>query len=518
MRTFLIGTISFFIIASCSSVDNKKLSGTDADGPLMQDSLCIDPMLKSKLDETLAPFYHGVASGDPTQNAAIIWTRITLTTPSKTIPIRWEISLNPNFKTIEQTGEQSTTINDDYTLKIDVENLKPGTEYFYRFQHKEATSITGKLQTLPLVSDKMKIAFASCSNYEWGHFNAYGAMANDEDIDLIVHLGDYIYEYGTGTYGDTSLGRTNVPLQELISLQDYRTRYALYRLDKNLIRAHQNKPFITTWDDHEIANNSYMDGAENHQDSTEGEWSSRKNVGIQAYYEWMPVRAPKEKLYRSFSIGNLINLVILDTRISGRTAQIYDHENVEYQDQSRSILGQPQYNWLTSVLKENHKWKIIGNQVPLGPMLVPTEEGHHPYMDGWDGYPSERNKLLNFIADNKIDNLIFMTGDYHSSFALETPLGTKTIASEFIVPSINSSNYDEHTDSATVLRAQDGYLQLNPHIRHCNLTDHGYVNLTIKKEHVYAEFIYLESVDSFNLSLKPSVDFIVPSGKIMDKK
>jgi alkaline phosphatase D len=484
----------------------------------LKDSLQLDPLLVSALDESLKPFYHGVASGDPTNNAVVIWTRITPEHSIEKIDVEWELATDEGFSHLVSSGKYTTGPYRDFTVKVDVTGLQPGLTYYYRFKQGNFTSIIGTTKTIPINPSEMKIAFASCSNYEWGYFNAYGAMAIDDDIDLIVHLGDYIYEYAIGHYGDTSLGRLNVPAGEIITLQDYRSRYSIYRLDEDLMMAHQNKPFITTWDDHEIANNSYMDGAENHQDSTEGNWYSRKSAGTKAYYEWLPVREPTDRLYRSFKAGELFNLIILDTRIAGRTEQIYDPENESYKDESRSILGKEQYDWLTKELKEEQRWKIIGNQVPVGPMIVPTEEGSHPYMDGWDGYPAERNRLLKFITEHKMKNSIFMTGDYHSAFAIETPFGNANAAVEFVVPSINSSNYDEHTDSNTVVRAAEGYRKYNPHVRYCNLTDHGYVSLTIRKDQALAEFVYVETVKTRDLSVTTAVSFLVPSDVSIIKK
>ena len=509
----------FICILFCSCMNNDGEGHSEVIAAIqLADSLQLDPLLIPSLDESLKPFYHGVASGDPTNNAVVIWTRITPEHPVEKIEVEWELAKDEGFSRLVNSGNYTTGPNRDFTVKVDVTGLEPGQTYYYRFKQEDVTSITGTTRTIPSDPSEMKIAFASCSNYEWGYFNAYGAMALDDELDLVVHLGDYIYEYAIGDYGDTAIGRINVPEGEIITLQDYRSRYSIYRLDKELMMAHQKKPFITTWDDHEIANNSYMDGAENHQESTEGDWYSRKSAGTKAYYEWLPVREPTDKLYRSFKAGELFNLIILDTRIAGRTEQIYDHENDSYKDESRSILGNDQYDWLKNELKEEQQWKIIGNQVPFGPMIVPTEEGSHPYMDGWDGYPAERERVLNFITEQKIKNSIFMTGDYHSAFAIETPFGKMNAAVEFVVPSINSSNYDEHTDSATVVRAADGYRKYNSHIRYCNLTDHGYVSLTIRKDQALAEFVYVETVKAKDLSVTTAASFLVRSGASTIKK
>ncbi len=254
-----------------------------------------------------------------------------------------------------------------------------------------------------------------------------------------------------------------------------------------------------------------MHGAENHQSDTEGNWTDRRAAGTKAYYEWLPIRDPSDALYRSFGIGNLINLVILDTRITGRTEQMYDHTDEAYKNESRSILGQRQLEWLKTELQSHHYWKIIGNQVPVGPMIVPTREGKHPYMDGWDGYPAERNRVLHYIKNKQIKNVAIVTGDYHSAFAMETPFSDTSVAVEFVVPSINSSNYDEHTDSATVVQAKNAYLAYNPHISYCNLQDHGYVKLKINKESILSEFVYITTKTEPDHSVKSTNRFEVLS-------
>lgn len=466
---------------------------------ICQTTLNIDPNLISHLDKKLAPFYHGVASGDPTQNSVVIWTKLTLDKTVKSASVSWEISTDNLFKTNLQKGTLTTNNDVDFTTKITVSNLIPNTKYYYRFKHNKTHSLIGQTKTLTDNLNPYKIAFAACSNYEWGYFNNYRFMAEDESIDLVVHLGDYIYEYAVGKYGDTSIGRLNVPNKEIISLSDYRTRYSLYRLDKDLMKLHQLKPFVTTWDDHEIANNAYVDGAQNHQ-KTEGDWYVRKSNATKAYYEWLPVNKKAEKhLYRSFEIGNLINLIMLDTRIDGRTAQVDSTTATNFLDTNRTILGKEQYKWLTEKLNNKAAWNIVGNQVPFGPMYQPDKIKGALYMDGWDGYPYEREKLIHFIEKMNLKNMVIVTGDYHSSFAMETDVkGTKdtidNVAIEFVVTSITSANDDEYDKPELVKEYKDLYLKNNPHMKYCNNTDHGYLILNVSKDELVAEFIYATTV------------------------
>jgi len=250
----------------------------------------------------LKPFYHGVASGDPLPDAIVIWTRVTPEEELPIIEVKWEISTDKAFGNIIQSGLFTTDPERDYTVKIDVSGLDSGYQYYYRFQALGSTSITGKTKTASQDAAELNLAVVSCSNYEWGYFNAYGDIARQSDLDAVVHLGDYIYEYGPGKYGDTTIGRFNLPAKEIITLPDYRTRYSLYRLDEDLRNAHSSHPFINIWDDHEIANDSYQDGAQNHQED-EGSYEDRKAAAVKAYYEWLPIRENGE-LYRSFQYGD----------------------------------------------------------------------------------------------------------------------------------------------------------------------------------------------------------------------
>lgn len=487
---------------------------------ISQKKLRIDDALASELNPQMAPFYHGVASGDPTQSAVIIWTKLTLEASfNKDISVSYKVSETPDFKVIAKSGKVNTSLAKDYTVKVDVTGLKEHTTYYYCFYYKKKRSITGQTKTLAENPTEMSIAFAACSNYEWGYFTNYRFIAENPKIDVVVHLGDYIYEYAPGGYGDTTIGRKHVPAKEITTLQDYRTRYAQYRLDPDLQLAHQLKPFVTTWDDHEIANNAYVDGAQNHQE-TEGDWYERKHAGKQAYYEWMPVReTPEHELYRAFRVGNLLNLIILDTRIAGRSVQLDSITDPHFQDADRTILGTDQYQWLTQQLKSRSKWQIIGNQVPFGPMYTGAENNQKQvYMDGWDGYPAERKRLINWFGEQSLENVVWVTGDYHASFAMENDLtGTKdtsdNVSVEFIVTSITSGNSDEWTDNQAELDAeQAAYLANNPHLHYLNGVDHGFLVLHVTAEKAEAQFYYASDIRIKTGKLRLEKMFTVLSG------
>lgn len=482
-----------------------------------QNNLNIDPDLLPFLDTSLAPFYHGVASGDPTEHSVVIWTKVTLNTTIKEAAVVWEIATDSTFRKLIHRGATLTNKNSDFTVKERVFNLKPNKTYYYRFIYNGKSSIRGTTKTLPKTFESYQIAFASCSNYEWGYFNNYRFIAEDNDIDLVVHLGDYIYEYGTGTYGNTAIDRKNVPSHELITLADYRTRYSLYRLDKDLIKLHQLKPMITTWDDHEIANDAYTNGAGNHQ-SNEGDYITRKNAATKAYYEWLPI-SPKENepLYRSFSIGSQVDLIVLDTRIAERTKQVDSMNVSNYHDSTRTILGKKQFDWLTKNLSQKHTWKIVCNQVPVGPMYDPTPDKKGKYMDGWDGYPFEKEKLIHYLEDHHIQNTVFVTGDFHKAIAMETDLnGTKetndNVAVEFIVSSITSANDDEFITKDKAHKKKELYLKNNPNMLYCNNTEHGYLVLKILHDEIEADFIDATTIKERKATKYINKSFSVHSG------
>ena len=261
----------------------------------------------------LAPFYHGVASGDPTSESVIIWTRVSPDTDGQ-VSVDWKVCTDPEMQNEVASGTTTTDVAKDYTVKIDVTGLSPETTYYYYFKALGAYSIVGRTRTTPsTASNNLKFAVVSCSNYEHGYFNTYEKISERDDLDAVIHLGDYIYEYDTSVYGNSTLNRANIPVHEIVETDDYRTRYSQYKLDKQLMKAHQQHPFICIWDDHESANDAYVDGAENHNPTneytpgkTEGSWTDRKNAAREAYFQWMPIRETTGPIYRKFSMVILL--------------------------------------------------------------------------------------------------------------------------------------------------------------------------------------------------------------------
>ncbi|MCX6139921.1 MAG: alkaline phosphatase D family protein, partial [Candidatus Kapabacteria bacterium] len=336
------------------------------------------------VDARLRPFYHGVASGDPLSDRVIIWTRVTPENGATSVDVRYTVATDTGLINVVRSGQVATSSERDYTVKIDVVGLQPGTVYYYGFSAFDRHSLTGRTRTTKQSDvDHVRLAVVSCSNYPAGFFNAYGRIADRNDLDAILHLGDYIYEYDadTASYGGLTgkrLGRSHEPDAELITLTDYRTRYSQYHLDPDLIRAHQQHPMIHIWDDHESANDSYTDGAENHQPN-EGEWSVRKAISKRVCYEWLPTREnPENVLYRGFSFGSLVDLFMLDTRLDGRDKQVNNvgegapqASKDSLNNPDRRIISAAQYSWLTDELKQSSStWRLIGNQVMFSPIDV----------------------------------------------------------------------------------------------------------------------------------------------------
>lgn len=452
-------------------------------------------------------FHFGVASGDPLTDRVVIWTKVShlhMKRSKKPIECNWVVGLSVgetgNIKDTVAKGKAIAYYKNDFCVKVDVKDLKPGTTYYYRFNVPGGWgSPWGRTKTLPANPTEVTLGFVSCSNYEAGFFAPYRILAGSkyDDLSAVVHLGDYIYEYGTKVYADTTLGRFHLPKHELTSLQDYRLRYATYRTDKDLQMVHRMHPMITTWDDHESANNSYVDGAQNHHDN-EGKWSDRKRAARKAYLEWLPVRETDDtKLYRSFKLGELANLIILDTRLEGRTKQVDSISDPNLYSADRTILGKTQRDWFIDELKSPQQWKIVGNQVLFSYLRSDVLGYSELYMDGWDGYPAEKEYIMNEVYNNKIQNLVMVTGDYHSSFAQDImfdvykypELKSKgSIGVELLTPSVSSPNIDERKPK-TVRKLEKRFFEKNPQLRYVNLRDHGFVYLKINKKYTEAQFI-----------------------------
>lgn len=476
-------------------------------------------------EETLAPFLHGVASGDPLSDRVVIWTRVTPDRPGEVIPVTWRVATDPGLSEVVAQGQAKAASTRDWCVKVDVAGLRAGTTYYYRFASGGRTSITGRTRTAPAGAvDRLRFAVVSCSNYPEGYFNAYRNIAGRHDLDAVVHLGDYVYEYGAAG----ELGRAADPPREMVTLDDYRTRYAQYRLDPDLRAAHQQHPFITVWDDHESTNNSWYGGADNH-DPGEGDWFERKAIAARVYDEWMPIRLPDPadplKIWRHLPYGDLADLVMLDTRLWGRDQQPAMFDGTT-DDPARTMLGFDQEAWLTEQLAASKQrgaaWRVLGQQVMFAPLnLAPLpdlpalnllrlpSEGLALNPDQWDGYNANRQRVIDVLRGanraGRIDDVVVLTGDIHTSWANDVPdsafpvtgyvpgLGRGSMAVEFVTPSVTSANVDDATGVPSTpieLAAKVA----NPHVRWVDLDANGYLVLTLTPESAQSDWFHLATV------------------------
>ena len=508
-------------------------------------------------------FSHGIASGDPTHDGVVLWTRVTA---SGTVTVSWQLAIDSDFNTILQRGETTTSEDIDHTVKIEVINLDPGQVYYYRFTIDEVTSEPGRTRTLPEGPlERLGIAIASCSNYPFGYFNAYEEIAGDEEIEFVVHLGDYIYEYGADGWGNDQgsvIGRSHSPTHEIVTLEDYRERHGQYKSDRASRLMHASHPLIPTWDDHESANNPWINGAANHQPDSEGSWLTRRDASLQAFFEWMPVREQptgrdKEKLWRNFSFGDLASMVTLETRHTGRSMQVSYAEHLQnindtarrnqflrevLGDPSRNMLSNEMENFLTdslqSSINQSQTWRIIGNQIPIARTHVPdvanrlegeitggfnpAPESHSQfsrlgefdlplYLDTWDGYPAARERFYELCRNAGATDLIVLTGDSHAFWANElfndsnqamgVELGTTGITSP--------GDFESYGPEGA--RAFDRLVsEHNREVVWTDCTHRGFIKLVLTPESAKAEYIVVDNVHSerFQSSVLRRMDII----------
>ena len=506
--------------------------------------------ISSSCSKNTYSFNHGVASGDPLEDRVILWTRVT---PQQAGPVETilEISENENFSKIAHSTKLQTSSLSDYTVKYDFlakQYCDSDRGFFYRFRAGSSISEIGKSKTFSKNTESVKIGVFSCSNFPAGYFNAYQAAAEKNDLDLWLHLGDYLYEYPMGGYATDNaekLGRTPSPTHEMITLSDYRLRHAQYKLDHGSKALHKHAPLIAVWDDHEFSNDAWKRGAENHsEDGSEGDFYARRSAAIKAYYEWMPIREQqnKRKIFREFKIGKLIHLIMLDTRQYGRDKQIQPKDYLSksrfnqakfYNDlnsQNRELLGVEQLSWIEdSILKSNAAWTIFGQQVLMAKLKFPdiskmlkTEEipdflkpylkflglGIPSNLDAWDGYPAARNKLYQLMKNAK-KKFISLAGDTHNSWVseLENQSGKK-VGIELGAPSVTSPgitdvlNLDEN-------KFVDSIVKINKELQWMEPSNRGYLFLDCMENKIIASFNYIKELNNINSEIGSSQSFII---------
>ena len=450
--------------------------------------------------ETL--FEHGVASGDPLSDGVVLWTRVS---PDGQEPVEvwWEIAEDTEFTLRVAQGTVMTDSDADYTAKVDVRGLgqRGLRTYYYRFFALGRQSSIGRTRLAPSGAvDRLRFGVASCASLAHGYFHAYRHMAARADLDVVLHLGDYIYEYGDAQYPSPDdpepQQRLYEPSTEIVSLGDYRMRYSQYRRDPDLQLLHQQIPFIVVWDDHESANNSWTGGAENHTEGAEGTWTDRQAAAAQAYFEWMPIRDnPMQQIYRKIAYGDLVDLLMLDTRIAGREeptdALVVNATDPDLLPQH--LLGEAQESWLQEqLLNSEAQWKILGQQVVMGLWKIGTNS--YGNADQWNGYPAARNRLLDFITDNNMSDVVVLTGDVHSSWAMDVTrddgsydadTGAGSVAVEFVGPGITSP-----PPSAAAFIPEEQ----NPHWGYQDLVENGYFVLDVTPQKAQADWYFVDGL------------------------
>jgi alkaline phosphatase D len=493
-------------------------------------------------------FTHGVASGDPLPDGVVIWTRFV----GGEGRIGWEVAEDEAFARIAQRGEARSSPANDYCAKVDVRGLAPGRPYFYRFLSASGPSFTGRTRTAPAGgASSLSVALFSCANLPYGYFHAYGHAARREDIDLVLHAGDYIYEIQRGSYpsfSESVPGRVIEPGNETISLDDYYQRYASYHLDSDLLELRRVKPLSAVWDDHELVNNAWRDGAQDHQTPTEGAYLDRVAAAAKAYFDWMPIRRPDARsvrMYRSLDWGDLARIVLLDARQIGRDLQIDYRTTLAprlaqggvdaaaaarafragvLDDPTRTVLGPAQERWFAATLADSKRrgqtWQVITQQVVMGDQFAPAgmtrllpddvSPGSRAWfaageqmsalglpwnLDAWAGYPAARARLLDACAANA-NNAVVLGGDSHNCWVnnLAANTGSRLAALEFAGGSVTSPGFERSLTRAAPGERESVIQAVNRHMAFCDLTNRGYAALRFTRSECAAEWLAFADV------------------------
>ena len=504
--------------------------------------------LPATLEAQEAPtsaFVHGVASGDPAADGAVLWTRITTTQPADEVALTWHVATSVEGKPVK-SGRVLARAAADHTAKVEASGLQAGRDYWFWFTTPAGQrSPTGRFRTLPTgVVEDVVLAAVSCQLFPGGLFNAYADIASLDRIDAVVHLGDYIYEYGAEGYGGDigkKLGRLPDPPHEIVSLADYRRRHAQVKSDPDMQAAHARAAFICVWDDHEVANDGWVGGAENHDPATEGSWEARKAVAMQAYFEWMPIRESRRKLgraaiYRSFEFGNLATLAMVETRLLARSEQVAPKGSTPGPEQfgaalaqrarpDRELLGAEQQHWLEDVLARSVRagkpWQLLGNQGVMarvtGPdpdkigdggklaaMLASLPEAFRNRMqqavlsyraglpfnlDAWDGYPAARERLYASFRRARTQPIV-LSGDSHAAWTnnLHDDAGA-LVATEFGATAITSPSYGSILPGLGATLAAT-----NREVVFCDQDMKGYTLVRLTPDRAIAEHVAVSTI------------------------
>lgn len=472
------------------------------------------------------PFSLGVASGDPRSDGVVLWTRLAPEPlaedgsgglPPETYGVRYEVAEDERFSRVVRRGAVEAGPQLAHSVHVEVEGLWPGREYFYRFRAGPETSPVGRTKTAPAfgAANGMAFAFASCQNYPAGYYTAYGHMA-DEDLDLVVHLGDYIYQGPS----QGSIGRPHAPAREATTLADYRIRTAQYKSDPDLRAAHARHPFAVTWDDHEVDNN-YAD--ENGDPAPGQTFLQRRAAAYQAYFEHQPLRpsaqpqGPDLRLYRRLTYGDLAEFSLLDTRqYRDNQANCPDPDErdcAERIDPSRTMLGQEQERWLLDGLTRSPaRWNVLAQQVIFSQLdFREGPEGNYN-TEAWDGYVAARQRILDVLGSGRPANPIVLTGDVHKNYVANVKQDfddedSPTVGAEFVGTSISSGG--DGTDQLT--DGQRNQLAENPHVLFIH-DRRGYVRCTLDRSEWRTDLREVPYVRTPDAPITTRASFVVENG------
>lgn len=472
------------------------------------------------------PFSLGVASGEPLPNGVVLWTRLAPDPlngggmPQQKVPVQWQVSDDENMRRIIRSGTEIATPQLGHSVHVEVEGLRPATWYWYQFRVGNEVSAVGRTRTAPgygYRTDRLRFAFASCQNWQSGYYTAYKYMAQ-EDLDLVVHLGDYIYE---GSPNPSAL-RQHDGDSEPVTLEEYRNRHALYKTDPNLQAAHAAFAWITTWDDHEVDNNYADDVAQDPEQQSRAAFLARRAAAYQAYYEHLPLRrfslpiGADMQLYRRLTFGNLAEFNVLDTRQYRSDQACGDRTRIgcaETFDPSRTITGLEQEQWLFQGLgKSQARWNILAQQVFMAQRDFEEEAEVRLSMDAWDGYVASRDRLFEFLQQSQTANPVVLTGDVHSNWVADLKANfnnpsSKTVGTEFVGTSISTggNGSDTNPNTAAILAA-------NPHIKFFN-GQRGYVRCEVTPERWQTDYRVVGAVTTVDAPIATRASFVVENGQ-----
>ncbi len=464
-------------------------------------------------DSTL--FAYGVASGDPLTDRVMIWTQIG--SEEDSVPVSWKVARDPELSDVVVSGDAVAVAESDHTVHVDVTGLEPGVTYHYGFSAGGEDSPVGRTWTLRSDADRLRFATCSCAKHNAGFFNAYGRIAERDDLDFLLHLGDYIYEMSNipakGQTPGADIGRDFDPLGECRTLDEYRARYRQYHRDPDVQALHLAIPIVPTLDDHELADGAWAGGSDAHDPKLHGSWDDRKAAAFQARWEWLPARRPDPadttRAFRRIRVGDLADIFLIDIRSRRDQPAL----GPAMSEPHRSMLGREQRDWLMGALDSSTAaWHLVGSpsiihrtwckdpsellQTALLKLKLMDEDGEGPDEDQWDGYPAERDAVLEKFES--LDDVVVLSADIHVSVAAQLSRNGSPVAAEITAPSLTSQNLDEKLKleprDKTIVASEKAFVEALEHVEWCEFSGHGYVVCDVDRERLRAEWWLVDGV------------------------